>query len=721
MKNTIIHRVSLFLSGLLVSMPVWAATQLLSVDVLKDDGSEQVVVLNFSETVPNSSNFAMTSPPRVAFDFLATNNALKNAKIPLSGLLAEANAIEANGRTRLVFTLNKLANYTTQKKSNQFLITFKSAQFNSDAGVVTPLDVDNKNSLASNAVDVIKKLTFSRGGEGEGKLTVAISGNNQPTVKRAGSQLVLDFPKVTLSKDIVETVDVDDKGTPVQRYTLTNGGGNVRVVLANRGDWEFSSYQTKTEFVLDVRPLEYQRVAKKTSDMGNSSVQNTTFKTETVKPVTYKGKRLSLNFQDVDIRDLLQIIAEFTDNNMVINDNVTGKVSVRLMNVPWDQALEVVMNLKALGKIQNGNVIHVLPLADISTVESTKLNGPIQAEIFQIRYRTVDEIYKAIEKFVLDGKTQQGNTSSDYTVISDPRTNRLIVRARPHVLAEIRNIVPVLDTPSRQVMIEARIVEANDGFSKELGAKLNFGKMSSNGNFATWGTGSFPGTSNSFQITQGGESQEGATVGDGPSGGIIGTIPLVSATGGGGALGFLYANAGALIGLEIQAMQAQGKGKLVSSPRILTGDRSKATIKEGVQIPYLNRGTDGEASVEFKDAVLLLDVTPQITPEGQIIMDLNISKDSVNQGVSVGDQPSINTRALSTQVRVDNAGTVVIGGVYVEENGVTDSKIPLLGDIPVLGYLFKSKKTTSSRRELIIFITPKIVEDTSTYAKYSNN
>jgi type IV pilus assembly protein PilQ len=706
MKNTIIHRVSLFLTGLLVSTPVWAATQLLSIDVLKNDASEQVVALNFSDMAPNSSNFAMTAPPRVAFDFLATTNALKNAKTPLSGLLTEANAIEANGRTRLVFTLNKLANYTTQKKSNQFLITFKSAQPNSEVGVVTPLDVDNKNSLTSNAVDVIKKLTFSRGAEGEGKLTVAISGNNQPTVKRAGSQLVLDFPKATLSKEIVESVDVDDKGTPVQRYTSTNGGGNVRVVLENRGDWEFSSYQTKTEFVLDVRPLEYQRVTKKTSNTPSSNTQNSTFKAEPVKPVSYKGKRLSLNFQDVDIRDLLQIIAEFTDNNMVINDNVTGKVSVRLMNVPWDQALEVVMNLKGLGKIQNGNVIHVLPLADISTVESTKLNGPIQAEIFQIRYRSVDEIYKAIEKFVLDGKTQQGNTTSDYTVIADPRTNRLIVRARPHILTEIRNIVSVLDTPSRQVMIEARIVEANDDFSRELGAKLNFAKVG--GDTAAWGTGSFP--------------NQSQTWGNGILGGGVGNlIPNITANNGGGALGILYASASALIGLEIQAMQAQGKGKLVSSPRVLTGDRSKATIKEGIEIPYLNREGDGEATVEFKEAVLMLDVTPQITPEGQIIMDLHISKDSVNQGVLVGDQPALNTRDLSTQVRVDNAGTVVIGGVYVEEDSVSDNKVPLLGDIPVLGYLFKSKATVRNRRELIIFITPKIVEDTSVYGKYGNN
>ena len=714
MKNTIIRRVSLFFSGLLVSMPVWAATELLSVDVLKNDGSEQVVALNFSETVPNSSNFAMTGPPLVAFDFLATSNALKNSKIPLSGLLAEVNAIEANGRTRLVFTLNKLANYTTQKKSNQFLITFKSTQSGSDAGALTPLDVDNKNNATSNATDLIKKLDFARGSEGEGKLTVSISGNNQPIVKRVGSQLVIDFPRANLGKGIPDSVNVDDKGTPVQRYSSTTDGGNVRVVLENRGDWEFSSYQTKTEFVLDVSLLEYQRVAKKPSNTSSANGQNLTLKSESTKPVTYKGKRLSLNFQDVDIRDLLQIIAEFTDNNMVINDNVTGKVSVRLMNVPWDQALEVVMNLKALGKIQNGNVIHVLPLADISTVESTKLNGPIQAEIFQIRYRSVDEIYKAIEKFVLDGKTQQGSTSSDYTVISDPRTNRLIVRARPHILAEIRNIVPVLDTPSRQVMIEARIVEANDGFSKDLGAKLNFGKVSNSGNFATWGTGSFPSGSTSF-------GGEGVEIGGGPIGGLTAMIPSITANGGGGALGFLYANAGALIGLEIQAMEAQGKGKLVSSPRILTGDRTKATIKEGVQIPYLNREGDGEATVEFKDAVLLLDVTPQITPEGQIIMDLNITKDSVNSGVAVGDQPAINTRSLTTQVRVDNAGTVVIGGVYIEEDSVTDSKVPLLGDIPVLGYLFKSKSTKRDRRELIIFITPKIVEDMSVYAKYGNN
>lgn len=702
MKNTIIRCVSLFFSGLFFSMPVWAATQLLSVDVLKNNANEQIIALNFSDIAPDSDNFAMTEPPRVVFDFLATSNALKNSKIPLSGLLAEANAIEANGRTRLVFTLNKLANYTTQKKSNQFLITFKTPQPNNQVGVVTPLDVDSKNSTTSNATDVIKKLDFSRGSEGQGKLMVAISGNNQPTVKRVGSQLVLDFPRATLGNDVSDAVNVSDKGTPVQRYNSTNVAGNTRIILENLGDWEFSSFQTKTEFVLDVRPLEYQRAAKKTNNISNLSKQNTTFETETVEPITYKGKRLSLNFQDVDIRDLLQIIAEFTDNNMVINDNVTGKVSVRLMNVPWDQALEVVMNLKGLGKIQSGSVIHVLPLADIATVESSKLNGIIQAEIFQIRYRSVDEIYKAIENFIEKGGAgQQQNASSDYTVISDPRANRLIVRAKPHVLTEIRSIISVLDTPSRQVMIEARIVEANDDFSRDLGAKLNFASVGSKG--AVWGTGSFP----NQQI--------------GGDGILSNLIPNISANNGGGALGILYANASALIGLEIQAMQAQGRGKLVSSPRVLTGDRSKATIKEGIEIPYLNREGDGEATVEFKEAVLLLDVTPQITPEGQIIMDLHISKDSVNQGILVGDQPALNTRDLTTQVRVDNGGTVVIGGVYVEEDAVSDNKVPVLGDIPVLGYLFKSKGTVRNRRELIIFITPKIIEDTNAYGKYGSN
>ncbi len=414
----------------------------------------------------------------------------------------------------------------------------------------------------------------------------------------------------------------------------------------------------------------------------------------------YKGERLSLNFQNVEVRSLLQVIAEFTGLNVIVSDSVNGSLTLRLKDVPWDQALDLILAQKNLEKRQIGNVIRIAPRAELLAVEKQAAesqrqkvnNEPLITETFQIKYRAVEEFKDALKELVNvyrestiidapDGNTAAQNAKFTGLVV-DPRSNKIIVRERVSVIEELRKVIQTLDTPLRQVLIEARIVEAKDNFQRDLGVKLGITKTGGDTSIGTFG-----------------------------DNGTISFSPNISlpASLGGASIGAVYKSASTLIGLELSAMQQEGQGKIVSSPRILTADRTPATISEGTEIPYTS-STANSVNTSFKEALLSLTVTPQVTPDEDIVLKLNLTKDSVSNTVSVGSEPGIDKKTVTTEVRVENGGTVVIGGIYTQDTSNTENKVPLLGDIPVLGALFRNKSVINNRRELLVFITPRIVE-----------
>jgi type IV pilus assembly protein PilQ len=481
-------------------------------------------------------------------------------------------------------------------------------------------------------------------------------------------------------------------------------GNNVRLVIEPRGAWEYNAYQSDTRFVVEVKPLK----------------EDPTRLIQGTRP-GYQGERLSLNFQSVEVRALLQVIADFTDLNIITSDSVSGSITLRLKDVPWDQALDIILQSKGLDMRKNGNVIVVAPREELAAKEKLDLEArnqiadlePLRAESFVVNYQKADDV----RKLLVDG--QQRMLSKRGTVVVDPRTNQMFVRDTAARLEEVRRLLQKIDVQVPQVLIEARIVEADDTFSRNLGVRLG-------------GSSGYPrqvGSSGAY-ATGGGV---GATSATGPGGTVITTTAApggvgavdtgsitsnanfvnlpAAAIGGfnaaGAALTLFNASLSRFLTLEVSALEADGRGKIISSPRVITADKVKASIEQGTEIPYQAASSAGNTDVQFKKATLRLEVTPQITPEGAIFLDVKVNKDSPGQQTLSG--PAINTKNVQTQVLVENGGTVVLGGIFEQEERTTETKVPLLGDIPVVGYLFKTTSRTSDRKELLIFITPRVV------------
>jgi type IV pilus assembly protein PilQ len=527
-------------------------------------------------------------------------------------------------------------------------------------------------------------------------------------IQQKGKTLVVDFLKSTLPDNLRRRLDVTDFGTPVTAVTTTQSGDRVRMVVEPQGAWEHSAYQTDNQFVLEVRPIKVDP---------NKLVQGPGF----------SGEKLSLNFQNIEVRALLQVIADFTNFNVVTSDTVTGNVTLRLKDVPWDQALDIILEAKGLGMRKSGNVILIAPKEELAARRKAGLAAEqevlalevVKTQAFQLNYAKAEEIMKQIVANQGVANQQSGGGGNSNRLLSprgsvafDVRTNQVFVTDIPSKIEEVAQVIARIDIPVRQVQIEARIVIADDTFGRSLGIKLGFADLSLKNGFA-------PG------VGIGGNNR--ATVGGNLAavGGQTGQIPgplwndtqfvNLPATAQGGfnpatfALSLFSTGASRFLNLEISAMEADGKGKVVSSPRLITADQQKASIKQGTRIPYQQATSSGATAVSFADAVLQLEVTPQITPEGNVIMDVKIDKDSVGQ-VFAG-VPSINTKSIVTKVLVENGGTVVIGGIFEQVERTDVSKVPLLGDIPYLGNLFKTTTKGSDRTELLIFLTPKVISD----------
>ncbi len=528
--------------------------------------------------------------------------------------------------------------------------------------------------------------------------------NTSVDIKQQGNQVIVDFLETSLPDTLRRRLDVTDFGTPIALVNTLQQGPNVRMIIEPRGLWEHNAYQSDTRFVVEVKP-----VKEDPTRLFQSTRQG------------YQGERLSLNFQNVDVRSLLQVIADFTNLNIITSDSVGGSITLRLKDVPWDQALDIILQSKGLDMRKNGNVLIVAPREELATKEKLELEArnqiselePLRTEYFQLNYAKVE----AFTKILTDDK--QRILSKRGSATWDPRTNLLIVNDTTSKLEEIRRLIARIDIAQPQVLIEARIVEASDTFSQQLGVRFGVARIT-NRMAAGGGTG---------VITSGQGGGGGGTPGTGlgPSSGTIAGVGLSAVNAvnrpastiggfqpGNFALTLVNSSLSTLLNLEVSALEADGRGKIISSPRVVTADKVKAIIEQGTEIPYQQATSSGATSVQFRKATLKLEVTPQITPEGAVFLDVRVNKDS--RGVDTASGPAIDTKNVQTQVLVENGGTVVLGGIYEQVERTTITKVPVLGDVPVVGALFRNRQQVNDRSELIIFITPRIVSERVTTA-----
>ena len=645
-----------------------------------------VIKVDLTQPLTNPPNgFTINTPPRIAFDFPNTSNGLgKSAQDFTEGDLRSANIVQAGNRTRLVVNLNQMLSYDTRIDGNSLLITLHSKS--SGAGVVgTARFAEVKQDTQKHT---LRDIDFRRGKNGEGRTLVDLSDPNiEIGIRQQGATLIVDFLKTNLPKNLQRKLDVKDFATPVQGVDTFAEGDGVRMMIEPKGQWEYAAYQTDNKFIIEVKPV---------IEDPNKLVKG--------KKAGYAGEKLTLNFQKIDVREALNVIADFTELNMVISDTVSGNLTLRLKDVPWDQALDIILQSRGLDMRKNGNVIQVAPRDEIAAKEKIDLTShqeiadleELRTESYQLSYQKGDAVVALL------ASDKQRILSKRGSAVVDKRTNTLFVQDTPSRLDEARKLIKQIDVPIRQVMIEARVVEASDKFGKNLGVRLGYNSLDTfkvNGTNINGNIGASTAT-----LTGNPSLSTTATPVNTPN------VNLPSA-GTAGAFSMLLFNSSLskLLSVELSALETDSKGKVISSPRVVTSDQTEATIATGTQIPYQQASSSGATNVSFKDATLSLSVKPQITPDDHVIMDIKVNKDSV--GTLYAGVPSIDTNTVSTQVLVENGGTVVIGGVYSQQLSTGVDKVPLLGDIPVLGFLFRSTSKIDNKSELLIFISPKIMNE----------
>ena len=661
-------------------------------------GGVEVIRIDFSQplaAVP--AGFSIQAPARVALDVPGATNALGRNTVEINqGNVRSVNVVQAGERTRLVVNLKAPAGYRAQLQGKSLLVVFDQV---ATAGPVAPTQQPAFAESRNVETQPIRDLDFRRGADSSGRVIVALPSNQIGVdIRQQGANLVVDFLKSTLPEGLRRRLDVTDFGTPVQTVTTTQVGDRVRVTIEPRGLWEHSAYQSDNQFVVEVRQVR-QDPSKLSQGPG------------------FTGEKLSLNFQNIEVRSLLQVIADFTNFNVVTSDSVTGSVTLRLKDVPWDQALDIVLQAKGLGMRKAGNVLWIAPKDEIAAKEKLDLESraaiqslePVRTESFQLNYTKAADIAAQISA----GTGAARILSTRGSVIAEPRTNQVFVTDITARLDAVRDLIAKLDIPVRQVLIEARIVEASDTFGKSLGVRLG-------GSDLRGIRGGDPGYSigNTNRVAFGGTYNAVAST-TGEAENTLNTVNTqflnLPAVGQGGfspasfAISLFSASANRFLNLELSALEADGKGKLVSSPRIVTAHNQKALIEQGTEFPYQQATSSGATAVAFRRATLKLEVTPQITPEGNILLDLDINKDSRGETTAAGI--AINTKHIRTQVLVENGGTVVIGGIFELTESDTETKVPLLGDIPVAGNLFKSRSRNTNKQEMLVFITPKMIAD----------
>jgi type IV pilus assembly protein PilQ len=686
-----------------------------NVTVSKGSSGRTIVRFTLKAPLPNPpAGFAINNPPRIALDFPDTANGLGKSSQEIGDpALRSLNVVQAGNRTRVVFNLNKPQSFETQVEGNTVVVTL-----NETAAVAaqTPTVSRFAEARPGEAAHALRDIDFRRGRNGEGRIIVDLSDTTTGIdIRQQGKTLIVDFIKTSLPRNLERRLDVGDFATPVMTIDTFEQAGNTRMVIEPKGLWEHSAYQTDNRFIVEVKPIQ---------EDPNRLTQGTR--------AGYKGEKLSLNFQNVEVRAVLQVIADFTGLNIITSDTVTGSLTLRLKDIPWDQALDIIMQTKGLDMRKNGNVVLIAPREELAVKEKQQLESmqqindlePLQTEMFQLNYQKADAIKALISD--KEGKF----LSKRGTAVVDARTNILFVQDTGGRLEEVRRLIRQIDVTVRQVVIESRIVIADDKFGRQLGVRFGMqtgftlnrryaggigGSLNTQPVVSTSGgttTTRETRTQTPFELASGLAS---AGYSDAPQLNV--NLPVVNPAGQ-LALTLINLGSGNLINLELSALEADSRGKVVSSPRVVTADNQKASIEQGTEIPYVTPGTgNSPATVQFKKAVLRLDVTPQITPDNRIIMTVEIRKDSVGQFVPVqggGFVPSIDTKNVITQIAVNNGDTAVIAGIYEETLNNDVTKIPFLGDLPYLGYLFKTTNKNIEKTELLIFLTPRIVKESVT-------
>ncbi len=686
------------------------AVKLESVDVQTLSGQQVQLKLHMSGPAPEPLPFTIDKPARIAFDLPNTTLALAQRRIDVrSGGVDTVLAAEANGRTRLVVNVDSLMPYTTAVDGNDITVILgqqKGAELAKSSS--SAMRAGGGGSAAATMERAIRTIDFRRGSDGTGRIIVQLTDPRTPVnVRQEGNQVVVDFAGTLMPKNLMRRYDVMDFATPVQTVDAVRVEGSSRLVISAQGDFEQLAYQSDTQYTIEIKPSLKRNAQEEKKE--------------------YSGERLTLNFQDIDVRSVLQLLADTSGQNIVVSDSVTGNLTLRLQNVPWDQALDIVLRTKGLDKRRQDNVIIIGPTEELANREKAELAAhkevqdlsPTHTEFMQVNYAKVSDLQKLI-KSQGGGSGASGNASMlspRGTLSIDERTNTLLVQDTGEKLADIRRLVQALDVPVRQVLIEARIVIVSDTFERDLGARFGVTtaqKSGASGLLAVTGNGVGADTITSSALANqaGGGSRFPVTS---PTLDNRYQVNLPAANTN-GSIGLSILGGSYIVDLELSAAQNEGKSETISSPRVITANQKQATIMQGVEIPYQESASSGATTTQFKNAVLSLKVTPLITPDNRVIMDLDVTDDSVGQQVTSatgGSVPSIDTRQIVTQVLVNDGQTVVLGGILDTTKNHQVNKVPFLADIPVLGYLFKSTQTINNKTELLIFITPKILREGS--------
>ena len=684
-------------AGLVLMSPVasaQASRALQSIDFVNLDSERLLLTLTLSEPAPEPVVFTIDKPARLSLDLPDTRLALAERfrKINVGKVRAVA-AAEAKGRTRVVVELSETTAYTVRVDGNKVFIELNTGAGNQPV-------ISRPAAAGAIATSGISTVDFRRGEKGEGRIVVTLSdAATAVDVKEESGKVVARFKNARAVDTLIRRLDVLDFATPVKFIDVARDGINTVMTITpvTGSDFEQVAYQSGNIFTLELQPLSQEKLEDKRRN----------------EPL-YTGERISLSFQSVDIRSLLQIIADVAGTNMVVSDSVNGELAMRLQNVPWDQALDIILRTKGLGLRQQGNVMLVAPLAELASREKEEAEAekskvtlaPLRSEIIQINYAKASDVANLL-------KAGENSVMSDRGRVNiDERTNNLLVLETREKLAEIRALIARLDIPVRQVLIESRIVIANDDYSREIGSRFGataVGRAGDNGLIST--TGSNTGANVPVNSFLGNGRQFPVAISNSPTDRFNFNLP---ASGNAGRIAFALLGSDFLLDLELSALQTEGRGEVVSTPRVITANAKQASIEQGREIPFQQAASSGATTVSFKKAVLSLKVTPQITPDEKVIMDLEVNNDSQGQDVNTGNggtAPSIDTRKVNTQVLVDNGQTVVLGGIYDQSKVDSVSKVPLLGDIPYLGRAFRFDSTRTSKRELLIFVTPRIVSD----------
>jgi type IV pilus assembly protein PilQ len=694
----------ILLAAYVFPVSAMAQTALKAIDFSALPGDRVQITLSMSDAVTEPNSFVTENPARISMDFGGVVSELGyKTKLIGVGPVHSVTALEAGSRTRLVINLTKTLAYSTEINGDKVLVTLDisdqskaavaaKAAKSKPAVTATPASAPTVSVAPAATTTDIRNIDFRRGKEGEGRVLVTLGDPSIPVdVREEAGVIVVEFFEASVDGSLLQSLDVMDFATPISKIETRGRGNNVVVEISPLGEYDYLAYQSNETFAVEVRSLTKEE---------KEALQK--------ERMVYTGDRLSLNFQDIEVRAVLQLLADFTELNLVTSDTVDGRITLRLKNVPWDQALDIILKSKGLSKRQVDNVIMVAPTEEIAAREQLELESqqkieelaPLKSDFIQVNYAKADDLAALLKSEENRLMSERGN------VTVDSRTNTLLVQDTAAKLNEIRRLLQKLDIPVRQVLIESRIVVANNDFAKDLGVRFGATYNEDTADDTILITGGTEGyLSGTNPYVQGYELPA-----DSEAEALMVNLPVTAPS---GAINLVIGKlASHLLQLELSAMQTEGRGEVISSPRVITSDQNQATIKQGVEIPYQEASSSGATTVSFKEAVLKLDVTPQITPDDRVRMDLSINKDSPDFSRSVLGVPPLDTRKIETTVLVDNGETVVLGGVFERTKTKDVEKVPFFGDLPYAGVLFRRSENRDQNSELLIFVTPKILKET---------